>query len=257
MNATAHASLKIEALGTGPRTVLVLHGGAGPFSVRGLAERIARELDGTARVLAPTHPGFDGTPRPAELNSVAALADRYAELVGGAAGGAIVVGSSIGGWIAAELALRVRLAGLVLIGATGIDVPGEQLTDFFSLTPADIAKASYHDPAKFAIDPSKLTDAQRASFAGNRAALGAYAGSPMYDTTLRARLGAIAAPTLCLWGEADRIVTPAYGRAYAAAIPNARFELAAKAGHLPQLETPDETVVTVVAAIREFDRAAR
>ena len=61
----------------------------------------------------------------------------------------------------------------------------------------------------------------------------------MHDPTLLGRLGHIGAPTLVIWGASDRIFTPAYGRAMAAAIPGARFELVAAAGHLPHLEQPD------------------
>jgi pimeloyl-ACP methyl ester carboxylesterase len=59
-------------------------------------------------------------------------------------------------------------------------------------------------------------------------------------------------PTLVIWGEADRIVDPGYGRAYAAAIPGARFELLPGTGHLPQLETPEQ----LVRAVRDFISAA-
>jgi len=76
-----------------------------------------------------------------------------------------------------------------------------------------------------------------------------YAGDPyMHDPALAGRLAAITVPTLVLWGEADRIATPGYGRAFAAAIPGARFEIVERAGHLPQLEQPEATF----AAIDEF-----
>ena len=70
----------------------------------------------------------------------------------------------------------------------------------------------------------------------------AFAGDPyMHDPSLLGRLGAVAVPTLVLWGESDRIVTPAYGRSMAAAIPNAQFEIVREAGHLPQIEQPEAT----------------
>lgn len=76
--------------------------------------------------------------------------------------------------------------------------------------------------------------------AGNRDALAVYGRGPsMTDPHLRRRLAAVTVPTLVLWGESDGIVTPAYGRAHAAAVPGARFALLPGAGHLPQLETPD------------------
>ena len=43
-----------------------------------------------------------------------------------------------------------------------------------------------------------------------------------------------------LWGDSDQIADPDYGRAYAAAIPRARFQLLTDTGHLPQLETPEQ-----------------
>jgi pimeloyl-ACP methyl ester carboxylesterase len=61
----------------------------------------------------------------------------------------------------------------------------------------------------------------------------------MADPSLAARLAGVAAPTLVLWGEADRIVTPDYGKEYAAAIPGAVFRVVPGAGHLPQLENPE------------------
>ena len=62
----------------------------------------------------------------------------------------------------------------------------------------------------------------------------------MTDPTLRGRLGDIAIPVLVLWGESDRIADSEYGRAYAAAIPGARFRLLPGTGHVPQVETPEQ-----------------
>ena len=84
-----------------------------------------------------------------------------------------------------------------------------------------------------------MPEAQRAVFAGNREALLAYGGQAMADPTLASRLGALTVPTLVIWGEADRIVTPDYGKEYAAAIPGASLRLVPGAGHLPQLENPE------------------
>ena len=67
----------------------------------------------------------------------------------------------------------------------------------------------------------------------------------MQDPTLLGRLATVTVPTLVVWGEADRIGDLDYGRAYAAAIPGARFEVVARAGHLPQLENPEALHVLV------------
>jgi pimeloyl-ACP methyl ester carboxylesterase len=62
----------------------------------------------------------------------------------------------------------------------------------------------------------------------------------MSDPTLAGRLAHLELPTLVLWGDSDQIADPGYGRAYAAAIPHARFQLLKDTGHLPQLESPDQ-----------------
>ncbi len=97
-----------------------------------------------------------------------------------------------------------------------------------------------------------MPDAQKAVIAGNRAALQAYGGSTMDDPTLLQRLPAIATPTLVVWGEADRIIPPEHGDAYARAIPGAQLQLIPDAGHLPQLETPQRLVQARCGHSRDF-----
>jgi pimeloyl-ACP methyl ester carboxylesterase len=228
------------------RPFLLLHGGGGPQTVAGFAELLATHMP--ARVIAPSHPGFGGTPRPDGLTSMAGLAALYRELLDRLGlDDVTVIGNSIGGWIAAELALlgSPRISGLVLADAVGIEVDGHPVTDIFPLSLDELAQLSYHDPAAFRIDPAAMTEAQRAVMATNRAALQVYGGARMADPALRGRLAAIACPTLVVWGEADRIADPDYGRAYAAAIPGARFELLPGTGHLPQLETPEQLMRAV------------
>jgi pimeloyl-ACP methyl ester carboxylesterase len=229
--------------GTG-RPVLLLHGGAGPASVTGFAERLAEQRP--ARVITPTHPGFDGTDRPGHVDSIRALAAVYEALLDELdLRDVAVVGNSIGGWIAAELALlgSPRVAALAVVDGVGIEVPGHPVADFFGLTFPQIAAASYYDPAGRVIDPGAMPEAARAAMAANRAALEVYAGEPsMVDPTLRGRLGAVAVPALVVWGDSDGIAGPQYGRAYAEAMPGARFVLLERTGHLPQLERPDALI---------------
>jgi pimeloyl-ACP methyl ester carboxylesterase len=227
--------------------VLLLHGGAGPDSVAGLAALLAADYQ--VRALMPTHPGFSQTPRPALLASARSLAAVYGRLLGklGLAG-VTVIGSSVGGWVAAELALAApdRVTRLILLDAVGLASAEHPAADFFSLTPAQVAELAWAEPAGRQIDPATLPLQQQQVLAGNRAALLAYGGRPMTDPSLAARLAGIAAATLVVWGEADRIVTPAYGRQYAAAIPGAAFRLIPGSGHLPQLETP-QALLPVIA----------
>jgi pimeloyl-ACP methyl ester carboxylesterase len=220
---------------------LLLHGGGGPLTISGFADLLAAERH--ARVITPTHPGFAGTPRPDSLASVRRLAALYnGLLVALDLADVTVVGNSMGGWIAAEMALldTTRIRCFVIVDAVGIDVPGHPIADFFSLTPRQLAEHSYHDPDRFGIDPTKLPAEMQRLMAGNRATLSVYSGTSMNDTSLATRLANVATPTLVLWGDSDHIADADYGRAYADAIPGAQFQLLHKTGHLPQIETPGQ-----------------
>jgi len=128
---------------------------------------------------------------------------------------------------------------LILIDAVGPASAEHTVADFYNLDFAQIAELSWADPAGHVINPAAMSDEQRAIMAGNRAALQVYAGATMTDPGLAARLAGVTVPALVIWGEADGIVTPAYGKEFAAAIPGAAFSLVPRAGHLPQLENPE------------------
>jgi pimeloyl-ACP methyl ester carboxylesterase len=241
------SAIPLHEAGDG-RPALVLHGGGGPATVAPIAAHLA----GAMHVLTPTHPGWDGTPLPASIGSIRQLAGVYLRLLRERdLHDVLLVGSSIGGWLAAEIALADvdgRIAGLVLVDAAGIDVPGEPIADVFALSPQELAQRSWHAPDRFFVDPAQLPPERRTAIRANLEALRTLTADPyMHDPSLRERLGAIAVPTLVLWGESDRVATPDYGRAYAAAIPAARFAAIAGAGHLPQLEQPAATAALIDA----------
>jgi pimeloyl-ACP methyl ester carboxylesterase len=225
---------------------LLLHGGAGPQSMAAFAALLVSNK--RARAITPTHPGFGATTRPGSLDSIAGLARVYTALLDRLdVEDLTVVGNSIGGWIAAEMALLApsRISSLILVDAAGIEVEGHPVVDVFALTLDEVAQFSYHDPDRFRIDPAAMPEAQRAVLAGNRSSLATYGGSSMTDPSLRGRLRNITVPTLVVWGESDRIVDPEYGRAYAAAIPGAAFSLLTTTGHMPQIETPEQLLSSI------------
>jgi pimeloyl-ACP methyl ester carboxylesterase len=260
--ATTTTNLTVDGLGSVPvtftelgsgRPVLLLHGGAGPISVAAFGQLLASSEP--ARVITPVHPGFDGTVRPEQLASIPELAAVYAQLLRELdLSDVCVIGNSIGGWIAAELALAEsaapdrRVSSVVLVNAAGLKIDAAPIADFFSLTLDEVFDLSYFSPDAFRIDPATLPDERKAAQAANRAALLVYGGRAMADSGLLGRLPAIAIPTLVVWGNADRMVPLEHGRAYAGAIPGAQLRIIARAGHLPQLEAPAE----VLAAAWEF-----
>jgi pimeloyl-ACP methyl ester carboxylesterase len=241
------AEVTVTERGEG-RPFLLLHGGGGPQTVSGFADLLAEA--GPARVITPIHPGFGGTPRPDALDTVRGLAALYVALLDQLGLARVTVaGNSIGGWIAAEMALlgAERISSAIIVDGVGIDVPGHPVADFFNLTLDQVSQLSYHDPVLFRIDPAAMPAAQREAMAGNRAALAVYSGTSMTDRTLRDRLRAVSVPVLVLWGDSDQIADADYGRAYADAIPGAVFRLLAGTGHLPQIETPQQLLAAISA----------
>jgi mannose-6-phosphate isomerase-like protein (cupin superfamily) len=164
--------------------------------------------------------------------------------------GVTVVGNSIGGWIAAEIAVlnSPRVEAVVLADAAGLQVAAAPAADFSSLTMDQVAELSYFRPDKFRIDLDRLPEPAKAAMAANRAALALYGGPAMADPALLDRLPGITAPVLVVWGAADRMIPPEHGLAYTRAIPGAEFQLISDAGHLPQLETP----ATLLRLLQDF-----
>jgi pimeloyl-ACP methyl ester carboxylesterase len=218
------------------RPFLLLHGGGGVATMTGFADLLAERTH--SRVLLPTHPGFNGTPKPDGLTTVTELAQVYVDLLEQLdLTDVTVIGNSFGGWLAAEIALlnSPRVSGAVLIDGIGIEVEGHPLTDVSGLTPAEIRAFSFHDPGKAPVPPGGGTGPSP-----DVLALISYTGPTMADPTLAERLGGLDLPVQVVWGESDRIADPEYGKAYAAAIPLSTFTLLPRTGHLPQVETPEE-----------------
>jgi pimeloyl-ACP methyl ester carboxylesterase len=237
-------ALEMAERGEGP-PLLFLHPGH-PSGRLNPNAPVLDMLSKHARVLAPTHPGFGAAPAPRDMTTVDDLAYLYLDLLDTLKlDGVIVVGVQLGGWIAAEMAVKstARMAKLVLADAVGIKVSDREtrdIADIYAVTDKTLAELVYADPARMAVDTKTLPQEELVFIARSRESTGRYAWSPyMHDPKLKGRLHRIGIPAFVLWGEADRVTTPDYGRAYAAAIPGARFETIAGAGQLPHLEQPE------------------
>jgi pimeloyl-ACP methyl ester carboxylesterase len=226
------------------RPVLILHGGGGPFTVAGIADHLAE----TMHTITPTHPGWNGTDRPAWLSGIDDLALAYLQfLEDNDLHDVVVIGSSMGGWVGSEMAVRDGaglITGLIVIDAVGIDVDGHPIRDFFALDARGVAKYAWHDSDRYYIDPATVPAEQAARTKANMATMRVIAGN-MHDPKLRRRLARVRIPALAIWGDSDGIVTPEYGAAYAGAFPNGRLEIIKEAGHLPQIEQPATTLAVI------------
>ena len=246
----AGIAIDTEIIGSGP-PLLFLHGGDYVAQNRAFLDRLAQNF----RVVAPRHPGFGHTPRPAWFRSVHDIAYLYLDLLDRLdLNDTVLVGSSLGGWIALEMAVRSqnRIAKLVLIDTLGVkfgDREERDIADIYALPADEVLARSFADPTHHVPDYSKLDDREALAIARDREATSLYGWKPyMHDPALVHWLHRITRPALVLWGEKDGIVAPSYGDKLAAALPRARFELVAGAAHYPQIERPE----TVAAAIERF-----
>lgn len=231
------------------RPLLFLHPECGLDPTAPVLEGLAREH----RLIAPSHPGFGHSEAPRWLSTVDDLSYFYLDLMAALdLRDTVVVGVSLGGWIAAEIAIKntTRISHLILADALGIKVGDREtrdIVDIFALTDAELAELLYVDPAAARRDPGAMAEADLVAMARSREASARYGWSPyMHDPKLKRRLHRIDVPTLVCWGEGDRMVTPDYGRAYAAAIAGSRFSLIERAGHFPHLEQPQSFAGTVL-----------
>lgn len=236
--------IEMTERGKGP-PLLLLHPGH-PAGRLDPASRLIELLAQKMRVIAPTHPGFGNGPAPPSLTTIDDLAYLYLDLMETLdLRDCVMVGASLGGWIAAEMAVKTteRMARLVLVDSVGIKAGSREtrdIADIYAVTDRQLGELVYADPKAMARDTKSLPESDLVPMARSREATGRYAWTPyMHNPKLKNRLHRIKIPTLVLWGEADRVTTPDYGRALAAAIPGARFATIPGAGHFPHLEQPD------------------
>jgi pimeloyl-ACP methyl ester carboxylesterase len=246
--------IELETMRRGAgRPILLLHG----FQTIDPEGRFLNLLGRHGEVIAPSAPGFGNSARPKDFDTVYDLVHLYLGILDALPGDKVIlVGLSFGGWLAAEVAAACshRLHTLVLVDPVGIKISGPEtpdILDVFNRSPDEVRRCSWHDPDRFAPDFNEMTDEALVAYARDREALCLYAWQPyMYNPQLPRWLGRITVPSLLLWGDSDRIVTPDYGRAYSRLIPGSRFEVIAGAGHHPEIEQPEIVVERIAAFLQ-------
>jgi pimeloyl-ACP methyl ester carboxylesterase len=219
--------------------VLWLHGLDGPAPDRPAIERLADQH----RVLVPTYPGFEDSARPDHCDSVSDLAHLCLSLLERLdLRDVAVIGCSLGGWVAAEMAFwrPARVDRLIFVDALGIRVGGptdRDIADLFVLSPEHRRALLFHEPENGGPLPAELDDDALLRRLRAEEATVVYGWEPyMCSPKLLRRLRWISVPTCVIWGADDRLVSVDYGRAFADALPNSRFEVLPEAGHNPQIE---------------------
>jgi len=232
--------------GSGP-PLLYLHGASSIAAWTPWLEELAATHD----VIVPDHPGWGRSATPDWFDNIHDLAYFYLDFIA-ALGleGVHLVGHSIGGWIAGELAVRntSRLATLTLVAPAGLRVIGAETFDIFLASPEANVRAAFHDQrfadAQLAAAPT--TPDAIETFLRNRFATARVAWQPrLYDPHLAKWLHRIDVPTLVVWGANDAILPVAMQAEFVRLIPGARAVTIDACGHVPQVERPAEVIAAI------------
>jgi pimeloyl-ACP methyl ester carboxylesterase len=243
---------KIQMLkGGSGEPLLYLHSAGGEIVELPFFAQLAQHYT----VYIPAHPGFSQSEGLEKIDTIEDLVFHYTDLMDHLGlTQPYMAGLSLGGWLAAELACRYpqRIRKLALINAAGLRVPGAPMADIFAATPAETRNLIFYDPhsdlAKTFVpdvpSPAVLENVLKAREATARVGWNPYLCNPK----LRGRLYRITVPTLVLWGDSDRLIPVAHGKAYHEGIMGSKLVLMEKCGHAPPFERPEETV----KILREF-----
>ena len=240
----AGVNLQLSRAGFGPPMLVLQHDVGTPPGLP-----FYDTLAGSATVLRPAHPGYDGSERPAWLRNVRDIAAVYQAMLAQHAttrgrSDVTLVGLGFGGWVAAEMATQAPAAfrRLVLVGPMGIKPERGEIADQALVSYIDYARLGFADQKNFdriyGAEPATPTLEQ---WDLNREMTFRVAWKPyMYNASLPHLLGGVSAPTLIVWGRGDRVVPLECGERYAKALPQARLTVVENAGHFVEMEQPDQ-----------------
>ncbi len=212
-------------------------------------------------VIAPEHPGFGESDTPDWLDTIHDLAYFYLDVLEHLKLDNVhLVGNSLGGWLAAEIAVRntSRLASLTLCNAAGLTVPGVKQSDSFMMSEEERLRAFFYDAKKAEEMVARVTAPDREdTMLKNRATVAKLSWQPRsHDPHLPKWLHRIDVPTLVIWGDHDKSFPNEHAQAYHQAIPGSQLVMIPKCGHVPQIEKPDEFVAALESFIGARKEAA-
>ncbi len=241
----------------GPAPLVYLHSaqGEGPDMV--LLERLAD----TRLVVAPLFPGFGDSEGLEHIDDIEDAAFHVLDVLDRLdLPWCDMVGLSLGGWMAAELAVRwpERVRRMVLVNPVGLYVRDAPITEIFGRAPSELAGELFAD-FDFPIaqlmramdgmeaDPSQIPFELVRPILQSQAATAKVGWNPyLHDPKLLSRLRRVTAPTLIVHARQDGIVPRAHAEAYEAAIADAKIVDLDAAAHLAPLERPDEVAKLVL-----------
>jgi len=233
--------IEVERMGSGsPLLVLLSEESAFERSSPFIAE-LAR----THELVIPHAPGFGRSDRPDWIGNPDDISYIFLDLVEKLGLKNIpVLGMSLGGWIAAEMAIKDDsfISKMVLVNPFGVKIGGpfdRDIQDIWTLHPAKVAELKYYDTDFGKRDYSSTPEDEVTIVARNLESFARFCWDPyMHNPKLKIRLPRIQVPVQFIWGENDGVTSAAYGKAYSEHLPGATFVTVPKAGHYPQIEQP-------------------
>ena len=221
--------------------LLFLHGAGGAAVVQPFMNELAKDYE----VWIPEHPGFGKSDEPGWLDNIHDLAYFYLDFMDQFdLRSSRVIGVSIGGWLALEIAIRStsRIHSLSLVGPSGIYVPGHTRGDLFLWSPEERVRNLFVDQTladrllAMPVSPEEVDTQVKNQFTVAR-----LAWEPrLFDPHLHKWLHRIKVPTQIIWGDTDKIIPAAYAPELQKLIAGSRVDIIKNCGHLPPTEKPDD-----------------
>jgi pimeloyl-ACP methyl ester carboxylesterase len=234
----AGSKLQVLKGGTGP-PLLVLHGARGNPGWMPYHEALAQRFT----VYAPSHPGYDQSERPPWVSKTTDVAHFYLGfMLNQRLEKVALLGFSMGGWIAAEIAAMspTMLRGLVLVDAVGIKPEVGEIAEILMVSPESTQQLAYYDVSKAPAQP-ELSPEQQETLWKNREMASRLCWKPyMHNPSLAEYLKLIRIPSLIVWGREDGIVPLNCGEIYHRALQGSTLHVIDQCGHSPQTEKPQE-----------------
>jgi pimeloyl-ACP methyl ester carboxylesterase len=246
------AGTKLQMLqGGNGAPLLLLHGAGGNPGWLPYHQALAQQFT----VYAPSHPGYDRSVRPDWISSMTDMAHFYRQCIEELGLAPVhLMGFSMGGWLAAEIAAMCPpyLKSLILVDAAGIKPEVGEIVELLMVSPDVSQKLRFYDPAQVpnyeTLINRDLTPEEQEMQWRNREMTSRLCWKPYFhNPKLPAYVRGVKTPTLIIWGKQDAIVPLNCGELYQQALANATLHVIDRCGHSPALEKPQEFLQAVRA----------